>query len=617
MRKGFTRFAMLMLVIFSASGIFAQGGPDAYGYTYRTSNDTVNGPVYAWKEIVGIPGATEITGLLDDNSVGPFSLGWDFHYYWTDVSAFKFGSNGWVGFNNISNIAHCFPTIPTAGGAGDNFLAPFMTDLSFEGVGNIGQVWYYDNGVDSLIIQWQNAAWWQQAQPTWVGDNTFQLILNGQDSTITFQYKQMSPLSFNNTGGCANDLEIGIENITGNIGLEALNETVPDDQFVIRFYPPAVVTFQVPDATPNWVANPDNAGQFIYSGAFQNNFSANIKNVGNAAITNNISVTAVIGGGILNSNTSIAGGLVQGDDSTVVFPAAAVFPNPGNYILNVTTASSQDINPSNNAVGVEVVAVECLNDSINLGYFSGTQPDGVIAWGGGSGNEGAGIYVIPPSYPATVEAVDVFIADIDQDPLLVDAYSIVIYDGNGQPGAVLDSVFVPANQIVENTWARIQMNSTAVINSGGFYVGWIQSAGNVALGTESLAPLSRRTFEIIGGGWSGYRNSTVEDFLMSAHMSTVCLVGNSKPKDSNLSVSAVPNPSNGTTNFELSLPTVGDMNLRLVDLQGKVVFATSRTGLNAGLHTVSFNANTVPAGVYFVQVEQNGERVNSKFVVTR
>lgn len=623
MRKGLLLLAIACVTFLGTGQAFAlQGGPDAYGYIWRDSNEP-NGPTFAWKDIANAPGATQVTGLLDDNAVGPFAFSWDFHYYWTDNNSFKLGSNGWVGFNNIGNIAHCFPTVPTAGGAGDNFLAPFMSDLNFTGAGNAGQVWWWDNGADTLIIQWNNAPWWVNTPVGYTGSNTFQMILSGVDSSITYQYLGCDPTVFNNVAGCAADLEIGMENLTGNIGLEVLNETVPDSSYAIKFYYPSVVTFQVPDATPAWVGSPDNAGQFVLAGAGASpvNFQANAANVGNGNITNNITLTATtVPPGPLPGGTtaSLATGLLAGDDSTVTFANAANFATSGSYLLRVVSTNTQDINPSNNTTEVEVVAVECLNDTLNLGFSTGAQPDGIILWGGGTTyTEGAGIQVVPPTYPVTVEAVDIFIADADQDPLAVDPYRIIIYDGNGVPGAALDSVDVPANQIIENTWARIQLNGTAVINSGSFIIGWKQGGANVALGTESTSPISRRTWEIIGGGWSPYRQGTAEDFLLSAHVSTVCLVATADPKANGMTLQAVPNPAQGATQLSFNLPSAGDISISVSDLSGKVVFRSNVAGASAGNGSMDLSTSNLNAGIYLVQLEQGAARVSTKLVVIR
>ena len=106
---------------------FAQtsGGPDEFGYTWVNSLDP-NGPDYNWIEPAD--DATAVTGLSDDNVVGPFSLGFDFIFYDEVYSQIWVQSNGKLtftgGYQSYSNY-----TIPTAGG-GDNFIAWFWDDLN-------------------------------------------------------------------------------------------------------------------------------------------------------------------------------------------------------------------------------------------------------------------------------------------------------------------------------------------------------------------------------------------------------------------------------------------------------------------------------------------------------
>ncbi|MFM7031235.1 MAG: hypothetical protein ACKOX4_01810, partial [Bacteroidota bacterium] len=56
-----------------------QGGPDAYGYTWKDSNEP-GGPTFNWINITTT--GTQVTGLGDDNFVGPFGFIDGFQYYW-------------------------------------------------------------------------------------------------------------------------------------------------------------------------------------------------------------------------------------------------------------------------------------------------------------------------------------------------------------------------------------------------------------------------------------------------------------------------------------------------------------------------------------------------------
>ena len=151
-----TKLFLAISALFVAGSLLAQtsGGPDTYGYTWKNQAEPTNPPVYAWKNIKGV--GTQITGLGDDNGVGPFNLNWSFHYYWTDYNKFTVGSNGWIGFTGApSNIASPFPAIPSAGCK--NTIAAMLSDLTFAKTGG-GAIpgataWYWSNNVDTLVVQ--------------------------------------------------------------------------------------------------------------------------------------------------------------------------------------------------------------------------------------------------------------------------------------------------------------------------------------------------------------------------------------------------------------------------------------------------------------------------------
>src|SRR5688572_16951359 len=104
-------FTLLLSIAFTIP-VFSQtsGGPDPFGYTWRNSNDP-NGPLYNWIDISNK--GILVTGLGDDNSIGWVPMGIDFQYYWGKFQKARIGSNGWISFDNVSNIAHGFPNLPT------------------------------------------------------------------------------------------------------------------------------------------------------------------------------------------------------------------------------------------------------------------------------------------------------------------------------------------------------------------------------------------------------------------------------------------------------------------------------------------------------------------------
>ena len=240
MKNIFNLIKQVIYILISLLGISGpsvaqtSGGPDIYGYTWIDSDDP-SGPVYNWIDITTT--GILVSGLADDNSVGPISMS-NFEYYGQTVNQLNIGSNGWVAFDNISNISHCFPSIPAIGGSGDNYLAPQMSDFNFAGVGNPGQVYYYDDiSNNRFIVSYINVPKWVNANPDYIGSNTFQIILDRTDSSIYFQYNNMDATFSDNTG-CSTDIVVGIENYDGTDGLLHSQESILQNSYTILFdYP--------------------------------------------------------------------------------------------------------------------------------------------------------------------------------------------------------------------------------------------------------------------------------------------------------------------------------------------------------------------------------------------
>ena len=510
-----------ILFLFLGFGVlysFAQtsGGPDTYGYIWRNSNDA-QGPTYNWIDIT--TSGTQVVGLTDDNSVPFITMSQPFHYYWADYTNLKIGSNGWLSFDNIPNIAHCFPTLPTAGGAGDNILAPFMSDLIFN-VG-AGEVWYYDDVAnDQFIVSYINAPWWSANAPGYIGSNTFQVILSSADSSITYQYQTVDPANFNNTAGCLADLEIGIENMTGNIGLEVYNDIVPANNLAIRFEYPDVVTFQVQDPAPSWSQTTGNNGSFVSTTEVFSKDVA-IENFGNTDVTTDIIVVTEVLNLSMNSlwsQTDTISTLAAGQIQTIGYSAIGPFP-AGQYFMRTTTTNVNDLNPGNNVVSTELEVVDLSTNPVLMTYATQTAAINSVSWSSGGG---AGAYFVPASYPMTVDSVQLFImnAGVPAD------YTVTILDDdgvNGMPGTILASELMVNGTFATNAWVTTAFSSPVTISSGGFYVGWeAPTPSSVSLGIETTGAISRNSLEYLGS-WEVYRENNTTELLINAFLTNDCI----------------------------------------------------------------------------------------------
>ena len=182
------------------SGLPTWGGPDAFGYTWIQSLDP-GGPDYEW---VDISGTGETVALSDDNSAGPFELGFSFPFYSNFYTDVYIGSNGFLSFGSgsgsLGNQVLPDPNAP------NDLIAMFWDDIN---PGSGGTV-YYESDPESgrFIVQFQGVPAFGGSVPmTWeaILDASGRILINHDDID-------------------ENDLSsatVGVENIDGTIGLSA------------------------------------------------------------------------------------------------------------------------------------------------------------------------------------------------------------------------------------------------------------------------------------------------------------------------------------------------------------------------------------------------------------
>jgi hypothetical protein len=118
-----------------------QGGPDAFGYSYRDSN-AVGGPQYVWEDIVktgtdykkefeaGDNYLSTKTGHYDKtiaNSMDPaIPIGFNFDFYGRTYSYIRLAGNGYITFSLNSNRNYVYDgsSMPSKSEP-NNIIAPF------------------------------------------------------------------------------------------------------------------------------------------------------------------------------------------------------------------------------------------------------------------------------------------------------------------------------------------------------------------------------------------------------------------------------------------------------------------------------------------------------------
>jgi hypothetical protein len=570
------------------------GGPDSLGYTWKDSQEPEVDYIFL-DTTHGSGTWTQVSGLGDDNFVGPFTMGMNFRYYYYNVNRFWIGSNGYIMFGpQTGNMASPFPNMP-ASAQPNNMIAALGSDLNFNGAGNPGKCYWYSNNADTVIISFYDVPFWQQIAPTYTGSNTFQIVLTSTDSSITINYKNQTGITSNN------DITAGIEDIAGNIGLQYIRNVYPTSLRSVKFFYPDTVTYQITDAAVNWINNSDNGAISIVEG---DNFtiSANFGNLGNQSTPTFKAVMRVRQtGSTLFADTIDVAPLSPSTDTTMFALNAWTAGAPGTYEVTVTNLFT-DLVATNNFASFEVQVLERDTAGQQLKYDNGTSGTSV-SWSGGAGHVAQ--YFVPAAYPITIDQISFFIATTGPGF----AGRILDDDGpNGLPGTQLftQSMTNPA----AGSFTNINVSPAITITDGGFYVVWTMEGEGIALGEDVSAPVSNRSFEGFSNDFSPYRNGSIQDPMIRARIhlpGTIGITNTSSNIPERYSISQnYPNPFNPTTKIDFAIPKTGLVKIAVYDILGRQVSNLVNQNLTAGTYSIDFNGANLNSGIFFYRIEADG-----------
>ncbi|MCH8332129.1 MAG: T9SS type A sorting domain-containing protein [Bacteroidetes bacterium] len=526
------------------------GGPDDFGYKWR-DNQSPNGPVYNWIDITS--NGTMVLGLGDDNYVGPFSIGFDFHYYFDTITTFYIGSNGYISLNQGNSISPGFnpawPYIPTADGK-DNFLAPLLTDLILSGTGNAAQCYYQTINTDTLIISFIDVPFWSDDNGPppanqFKGLNTFQVILSAVDSSITYQYmdQQGSWDAAYNT--MTNPIVIGIENVDGTIGLEHSNSTLPDSALAIKFYYPdtiLILGFKLTATPPSCDWNDGTATVNITSGVPPFSF-----------LWNN------------GQTTQTATGLTAGTYSVTTMD------NLGSSLTKTVAVPS----------GPPLLVLAISSDSISC--FGGNDGSATVLVSGG---------ITPYSYfwsdsQITQTAVG----------LTAGEYIVTVTDSLSCQRNNSISVHEPdqLNTVITHDSSG---NATATVTGGIFPYQYLWSTGH--------------TTQNVSGLTSGEYTVTITDHNGCLDSTLLIITGLLEPGILD-KVFIYPNPTSGVIILVMESYLESEVNIEIVNVLGNVIDRTVKTNWAKTSFTITLDGQ--PDGTYFVKIHARDSMIVRKILL--
>jgi hypothetical protein len=585
-----------------------QGGPDAYGYTWIDSNEP-GGPTVNWIDISTT--GTEVEGLGDDNVVGPFPIGFNFHYYWYDVTQYYVGSNGYIYFSTSGQLAQPMPHIPVATNPND-LLCALASDLLFEGTGGSGHCYTWSNNSDSLVVAFYTVPTWAQGIPHGTGSFTFEIILTTADSNITFQYGTQQGVVSNNS--CV----VGIENATGTIGLEVMyTPNQPPSNYAILFDYPDVVTYQVHDMAAAAAMNENSTGMFVVTNS-NVDIWCKIRNAGNQNES-----SCPVTGTVLNlsnqtvwSDTTTLGAMVAGEVQEITFPNPWTATPAGTYKVSIRVSLTGDMNPVNDRQDCELDAVSLPGE---LAYDDGVS-DYTWGWAGGGG--GMGARFAPPTYPAQITSLRFYFTGTPFIP-----HDVVIVDddgGNGNPGTNLFEEHISPSTAYD--WIIQEISPPIIIESGDFYLGLIETdttaSNSWAMDTTNTDPRSRQTWEYTGV-WAPSREQMNYEYMIRCTVDAyegVCPAD--LPVRTYTLLENYPNPFNPSTIIRYSLPKPGIVTLKIFDVTGRLVSTLINQEMPEGIHRIGWNGRDmngkeVATGMYFYTIQTPNSTKSAKMVLIK
>lgn len=585
--------------------------PDAWGYTYERSTDP-GGPVFHWVDISlsGIP----VAGLVDDNQVGPFGMGFEFPYYWYGFSEFQIGSNGYImSAGQLGVFAYPFGPFPSSTTPND-IIGAMVGDLVFSGAaGASGQCFYWSNGFDSLVVSFINVTEWETTiNPA--ATHTFQIILCKSDSSVTFQYGSQGG-SFNSNSNRI--LTIGIENQSGSIGLTYGYSTVPPHSFMptdglaLRIKRTVNTGLSVTDAGMIGGFNNENIGRVIEANT-PTQISAVIKNYGTTVLTDVVVYHSIKRGADIEFQDSSSISSIQpGEVTEVLFPDLYAGADPGFRSVTFSIEVAGDEGPSNNVMVSEINVVSLAEDQ----RTELSTEDGVFGGSAYFQGGGMGIRLETPAGPVRLDTIMVHVnglPDLDDHGMTVE----VREDSLGFPGSVITS----KSTLASNGWNPVSFVSDNIhLQAGSFFV---TVMGEIDFSYETMIPVSCRSWENTGS-WVPFRSRYYGDVMIRAvvHLDLVDIPEIGHPVSPAL-FQNYPNPFNPSTTIAYTISNHSHVRLTVFNILGQQVQMLVDEDKAAGMQSVVWNGRDdkgrrVSSGVYLCRLESDFRTETLKMIVLK
>ena len=283
--------------------------------------------------------------------------------------------------------------------------------------------------------------------------------------------------------------------------------------------------------------------------------------------------------------------------------------NGNEYCYEITAVYGEN---EGNPAG-PICAIPEAQTIYELAYDDGTEETSINA---GAYNPLC-VKFTPSSYPVDLYRASFYCVGTSTGVGLVN-----VWDDDGDDG-------LPGTLLVENfpttfaggSWTPIPLSSYGVvIESGSFYVGWVETDQTPPVGVDSDSPAENSFIDVgIDMGFEPFGNYFEGAIMIRAEVDSAnSLVANDDIKPNVPELFELkqnyPNPFNPVTTIEFSLVSNGLVSLSLYDLTGRKVRDLLKDNLDKGHHSLKLNATGLTSGMYLYSInvkDQNGGHIFS------
>lgn len=179
----------------------------------------------------------------------------------------------------------------------------------------------------------------------------------------------------------------------------------------------------------------------------------------------------------------------------------------------------------------------------------------------------------------------------------------------GTLGIVGNNTHISNGEITHN--ANITMtNGTASVN--------FNYTAPAAGGTDTLWAVGLAGNGQSNSGGDAWNNALSKRIIVR---STVGIEPNISPAEFSISDN-YPNPFNPSTSIDISLAKQTDVNIKIYDISGAEIYTLANRTMNAGDHTITWNAVTnsggnANSGIYFMKINIGGNTTTKKMILVK